>query len=216
MPISRTLQKIKGRKEIRWPFSKIWEKGKKRGVSLVPMFFSHERQGANCLNEQKLRAARPMNRFALSKWKAGILQTAATTEGLELRGWGHLYWEGWWCMWGRHLHLKPTLSRCLEHSRQLQQQCGLWTQRTSPTPVLLLQCQCRICHYLSLWVFFRGNSNCGHSCTSLCGWWPTSLVSFGSSKAFPVLLPDFMFPFSVLGQQWIVGLLLTPYSPWGS
>ena len=53
------------------------------------------------LDKQKLRASGLMNRLALSKWKAGSLETAAATEELKLRGSGAS--EGHISTWRQHI-----------------------------------------------------------------------------------------------------------------
>lgn len=66
-------------------FKKKWRR-KKRGVSSGLVFFLTCVRELISLNKQKLRAPKLMNRCALSKWKAAILQAAAAAEGLEGRG----------------------------------------------------------------------------------------------------------------------------------
>lgn len=78
MSFSGALWKIKGDEEIRHPFTKKKKKnggrGKKRGVILILKSFLTRGRELISLHKQKLRALRLMNRLALSKRKAGILQ----------------------------------------------------------------------------------------------------------------------------------------------
>jgi hypothetical protein len=74
-----------GQKEIRCrPFSKKKKNGagRKEQAWISCPFLTRGRKLIS-LNKQKLRVPTLMNRLALAKRKAKILQTAATAEGLE-------------------------------------------------------------------------------------------------------------------------------------
>lgn len=160
-----------------------------------------------------LRALGLMNRLALSKWKAGSLETAAATEELKLRGGGCLSWEGWRYIWGTHLHLEATYLS--ELSRWLEQQCRLNACRTHqfcismPIPNAVL--------YLSRWRVFRGNSAIT---AAIIAEESERLMTYRASctwflASFP-LFCYLIWWFFIFVLQWIVCLLLTPCSPWNS